>query len=311
MGDFQPQELAITAWAFATVRHLDAWLFVALARVAEQHLGGFNTQGLGNTAWAFENMRSIAATATLKIKHPFPADRQWHSETSLPAYQDVAPFLDLVASQLGKNRSTLSIFDPYFCAGTMKKHLGSLGFHTVYNECEDFYSLICEGFVPPHDVLVTAPPYAKANMQRLFFFCNANAKPYFVRLPADGHKEKYFLQSLILLTTETMTRFDGTCTSDGASDAHQGWQTQGPVYLCPRRSTQQFWTPKGFPCWEETDSHMLELGHEGFFCVWCIGLEAACARHEFIEIARLLLQRCGTQDAAAPRVHLCTSSKNI
>ena len=56
-------------------------------------------------------------------------------QTSLQAYQDVAPFLDLVASQLGKNRSTLSIFDPYFCAGTMKKHLSSLGFHTVYNEC--------------------------------------------------------------------------------------------------------------------------------------------------------------------------------
>ena len=56
---------------------------------------------------------------------------------------------------------------------------------------------------------------------------------------------------------------------------------------------------------------MLELGHEGFFCVWCIGLETACARHEFIEIARLLLQRCSTQDAAAPHVHLCTSSKHI
>ena len=116
-------------------------------------------------------------------------------------------------------------------------------------------------------MLVTAPPYAKANMQRLFFFCNANAKPYFVRLPADGHKEKYFLQSLILLTTETMTRFDGTCTSDGANDAHQGWRTQGPVYLCPRRSAKVFWTPKGLPCFEETDSHMFELGHEGVFCV--------------------------------------------
>ena len=149
-------------------------------------------------------------------------------------------------------------------------------------------------------------------MQRLFFFLsNANAKPYFVRLPADGHKEKYFLQSLILLTTETMTRFDGTCTSDGASNAHQGWRTQGPVYLCPRRSAKVFWTPKGLPSWGETDSHMFELGHEGFFCVWCIDLEAVCARHEFIDVARILVQQCGTQNAAASRVFVCTSSKNI
>ena len=56
---------------------------------------------------------------------------------------------------------------------------------------------------------------------------------------------------------------------------------------------------------------MFELGHQGFFCVWCICLEAVRARHEFIETARLLVQPCGTQDAASPRVYLCTSRKNI
>merc|ERR1719375_2995890 len=105
---------------------------MVLAKAAEQHMGDFNTQGLGNTAWAFENMRSVAAAATLKINHPFQADRADHCETSLQAYDNIAPFLDLVASQLGKNRSVLSIFDPYFCVGTMKKHFRSLGFPTVY-----------------------------------------------------------------------------------------------------------------------------------------------------------------------------------
>ena len=100
----------------------------------------------------------MADAATLKIEYPFHVHSDHHIETSLWAYQYIVSFLDLVASQLGKNRSTLSIFDPYFCAGTMKEHLRSLGFHTVYNECEDFYSLIREGCVPPHDVLVTAPP---------------------------------------------------------------------------------------------------------------------------------------------------------
>ena len=141
-------------------------------------------------------MRSIAAAATLKIKHPFPADRHDHCETSLGAYQDIAPFLDLVALQLGKNRSTLSIFDPYFCAGTMKKMLGSIGFHTVYNECEDFYSLIHEGRVPPHDVLMTSPPYSSApysecHAQRLLRFSSANKRPYFICM-ADHHAEIFW-----------------------------------------------------------------------------------------------------------------------
>ena len=118
----------------------------------------------------------------------------------------------------------------------MKEHLASLGFHTVYNECEDFYSLVCEGRVPPHDVLVTAPPYAKAHMQRLYRFCNANAKPYIVRLPTHGRKRNYFLQSLILLTAETATLFNERSASDRASDAYQGWWTEGPVFLSPRRS---------------------------------------------------------------------------
>ena len=172
----------------------------------------------------------MADAGTLKLECPFHVHSDHHCKTSLWAYQHIASFLDLVASQLGKNRNTLSIFDPYFCAGTIKEHLRSLGFHTVYNECEDFYSLVCEGRVPPHDVLVTAPPYAKAHMQRLYRFCKTNAKPYILRLPAHGRKRNCFLQSLILLAAETATK-------DGASDAHQGWQTQGPVYLCPRRST--------------------------------------------------------------------------
>ena len=50
-------------------------IFDLVNAVAERHLGDFNTQNLGNMAWAFENMRSIAAAATLKIKHPFQADR--------------------------------------------------------------------------------------------------------------------------------------------------------------------------------------------------------------------------------------------
>ena len=45
--------MANTAWAFATLGQADAQLFTALAREAEQHLGDFNPQELANTAFAF------------------------------------------------------------------------------------------------------------------------------------------------------------------------------------------------------------------------------------------------------------------
>ena len=53
VGDFNAQNLANTAWAFATAGQSDAQLFMVFARMAEQRMGDFNTQGLANTAWAF------------------------------------------------------------------------------------------------------------------------------------------------------------------------------------------------------------------------------------------------------------------
>ena len=53
VGDFNQQNLANTAWAFATLGHSDVQLFTALAREAERRVGDFNPQELANTAWAF------------------------------------------------------------------------------------------------------------------------------------------------------------------------------------------------------------------------------------------------------------------
>ena len=53
LGEFKPQELANTAWAFAMVAQQDTQLVRVLARTAEWRLEDFNTQNLANTAWAF------------------------------------------------------------------------------------------------------------------------------------------------------------------------------------------------------------------------------------------------------------------
>ena len=52
LDQFNAQELANTAWAFATVGQKDELLFNALARMAERRLDQFNAQDLANTAWA-------------------------------------------------------------------------------------------------------------------------------------------------------------------------------------------------------------------------------------------------------------------
>ena len=53
VSDFKPQNLANTAWAFATLGQSDAPLFAALARAAERRMGDLKPQELANTAWAF------------------------------------------------------------------------------------------------------------------------------------------------------------------------------------------------------------------------------------------------------------------
>jgi hypothetical protein len=54
LGDFNPQDLSNTAWAFASAGHASSELFKAIsAEVVRRRLGDFNPQHLSNTAWAF------------------------------------------------------------------------------------------------------------------------------------------------------------------------------------------------------------------------------------------------------------------
>ena len=48
--DFNVQEVANTAWAFATASQSDAQLFAVLARAGEQRSVDFSMQELSNTA---------------------------------------------------------------------------------------------------------------------------------------------------------------------------------------------------------------------------------------------------------------------
>ena len=61
LGDFNVQNLANTAWAFATLGQADVQLFMALAREAGRRVGDFNPQELANTAWAFATLEHVHA----------------------------------------------------------------------------------------------------------------------------------------------------------------------------------------------------------------------------------------------------------
>ena len=103
--------------------------------------------------------------------------------------------------------------------GTVKEHFKSLGFPTVYNECTDFYGLIRDSRIPPHDVLVTNPPYSQDHVQNLLRFCSAHDKPYLLLLPVYVCVQESFLPSLNMFTAEEATKPDRAGSSSGAMQA--------------------------------------------------------------------------------------------
>ena len=54
-------------------------------------------------------------------RFPFEVDDLDHYETPFEAYKDISLFLELYAKFIGKTKATLSIYDPYFCDGSIKQ----------------------------------------------------------------------------------------------------------------------------------------------------------------------------------------------
>jgi hypothetical protein len=141
-----------------------------------------------------EDRRQIQELKSRAAKNPLPftADPDDHCETSPGAYTHISPLLRLIAKRLGKSPSKLEIYDPYFCAGGMVKHLETLGFDRIHNKAEDFYKVLAEKRVPIHDVVVTNPPYSADHFERMLDFLRANGKPCLLLLPDHfSRKECY------------------------------------------------------------------------------------------------------------------------
>eukprot|EP00614_Pseudopedinella_elastica_P017942 CAMPEP_0172650924 /NCGR_PEP_ID=MMETSP1068-20121228/242542_1 /TAXON_ID=35684 /ORGANISM="Pseudopedinella elastica, Strain CCMP716" /LENGTH=375 /DNA_ID=CAMNT_0013465301 /DNA_START=319 /DNA_END=1446 /DNA_ORIENTATION=- len=121
---------------------------------------------------------AVITARTASIRHNFEANENDHCETPPQAYKDIKPLLEEIAARLGKEPAQLDIWDPYFCAGAVARHLGKLGFERVRNENADCYELLegPPGDLPPFDVLVTNPPYSGDHVERLLRFVAAASK---------------------------------------------------------------------------------------------------------------------------------------
>eukprot|EP00579_Thalassiosira_antarctica_P013318 CAMPEP_0201942012 /NCGR_PEP_ID=MMETSP0903-20130614/48181_1 /ASSEMBLY_ACC=CAM_ASM_000552 /TAXON_ID=420261 /ORGANISM="Thalassiosira antarctica, Strain CCMP982" /LENGTH=294 /DNA_ID=CAMNT_0048484231 /DNA_START=97 /DNA_END=978 /DNA_ORIENTATION=+ len=133
-------------------------------------------------------------------RYSFQVDDTDHCETPLQAYRDTIDILDRLAKSLNKTRSTLTIYDPYYCDGGVKKKLASFGFTSVINRNRDFYQDIDEKLTPEYDVLVTNPPYSGVHMEKILAYCSdistKTRKPFLLLLPHFVYTKDYYQRAL-------------------------------------------------------------------------------------------------------------------
>lgn len=154
--------------------------------------GKKNKKGRQKQLMAHLSLRAEATTPVASRDHPFEVEAADHCETPFQAYQDIEPFLFRVALALKKPKDKLRIYDPYFCEGSVTKHLARLGFTNVHNANEDFYKCIDDGTIPEHDVLLTNPPYSGDHFRRILSFCGASKKPWLLLLPNFVCRKQYY-----------------------------------------------------------------------------------------------------------------------
>lgn len=187
------------------------------------------------------------ASRIVSVEHPFQTTEDDHCETGVDAYKDIAPIIKMICNRIQKTEATIRIYDPYFCTGSVVNHLKDIGFENVYNKCEDFYAQIAENRIPPHDVVVTNPPYSGDHVEKLLKWCRSNGKPFFLLMPNYFCKKPYYETAL-----------------GDSSDL---------LYLFPRKR-YVYWTPKGLRARDKVQAqHSSAAGNRTspFVSFWYIG----------------------------------------
>jgi len=151
-----------------------------------------------------------------RMKFPFQTDPDDHCESPLEAYQDIVPLLQSYRTDKSSRTNDLAIYDPYYCNGTVVRHLTNLGFPNVHNRKEDCYEVWkSSGRYPNFDILVTNPPYSGNHIEELIRHLTSNDgfgtrkagqsssssslfphdRPWMLLLPQWVHKKEYYIKA--------------------------------------------------------------------------------------------------------------------
>jgi hypothetical protein len=176
---------------------------------------------------------------------PYPTEEDDHCESPKEAYEQIAPLLHKFALLIGKAPSTVLIYDPYYCNGSTKTYLNSLGFDNVYHKKEDCYAVWKTPF--EWDILVTNPPYSGDHMERLLKYITATNRAWFLLAPQFYHKKDYYIE----------------CLQRSANRARRH-----PFYLVPR-SRYVYIPPKGFRAKKSpSDTHKKSSPFNSMWYIW-------------------------------------------
>lgn len=130
-------------------------------------------------------------------RYPFKANYNDHFETREIALRHVAPALQAIQEATKPNTpEDFVLYDPYYCEGAVKEKWAALGFENVVHECRDFYADAKSGTMPPHDVLVTNPPYSEDHIPRLMDILIGRRKPFAILVPDYIAKKGFYTEAL-------------------------------------------------------------------------------------------------------------------
>ncbi|EGD76408.1 hypothetical protein PTSG_07527 [Salpingoeca rosetta] len=183
-----------------------------------------------------------------------------HCETPREAYADIAPVVSAIAEMCGKTDDSVTIYDPYFCAGAMKQRLASCGFPNIINRNSDFYEDIRTNNIPEYDILITNPPYSTEpynHIKRLMQFLADMGKPFFILQPVYVYTKPYYQaarerlgEGCFFITPSHRYRFE---TPQGMRNVRQQelitspfvslWYCYVPAHMFPK--LRRWWCAEG------------------------------------------------------------------
>jgi hypothetical protein len=158
---------------------------------------GSEPPSLSSTSSSLLTLSTPQPWSKSSLSFPYETEYADHFETPLQAYKDVAPLWDALRPDRRRHR----IYDPYYCNGRTQRLLrDELGFPQVIHARRDFYEDISKDKVPPHDTLVSNPPYSDNHKERCLDFCFQQLqtatcrRPFFLLLPNYVAARDYYRQ---------------------------------------------------------------------------------------------------------------------